>query len=1257
MASSIFSSWCYPRVERMKIPKRILIPIIISLVLFIIPFFWFKPGEMDLGGDSSRLYFYDPVSYLVKSALYVISPSSFGFENRNYVTLPFIALLIFLKSIISSPTILISAFYGFSLSMAFIFCYLTIKELINAEKSWRAAVVGALLYVLSPALIDGWKHVLITYNQVFLNPLIFYLLLKYFKTAKLYIIFIIIILTFVFSPNFSIAAAPPFFAFYPLSILFLILYTKLILKNKIIVNHIILGLLLFIGIQAFHIAPQIISVFSKGSDINSTIFSDQGKFDRGLSYFSAIAPNIKTSINLFVLPQMKLLSSFSNVFFIFPFVIVAAFFFNKKKTILLTAFFFLITLFFATANITNIGLSFYKSLFSIPGFSMFRNFGGQWQYMYIFFYSILFGQALYILLDKARNIYVYLFTFSLILILVINAVPLIKGNFVRDDLWQSNNVEAIIRMDPDYEKVLSYIRSLPADGRVLTLPLTDPGYQIVAGENGGAYMGPSTISYLGGKKDFAGYDELIDYKDLILKLVRDNQLETLKRVLGTLNIKYIFYNADPLVYDSFPGFPYQHVRDFLPKDQASYKKFIQELNIREIKNIKNKFFVYELQDNYYLPQINISKKSVYSNDPVTEIKTQLSIQGSDIRTSVFNSGIYPVSPKVKFDERLIDIQKNSSLSNLIMSTNKQNFGFPYASWSTTSLIYPFLISREEKDLASYRSLDQTHIDRSIFLAEKKIAELQKFGNKTLVLGNIKSIDGLNKSWQEPNMLEAIFFQKYNFWEISLLRYQRVLNILIDKIEKTSETDHSFIVYKDRVRKSISADREMLFGIIQSNEKLSESQKVYLFKLSIDMFDSIANRLLFEMPLVDKVTYDLSQLEKGKYGIYIDKNSTQNYSQSSLQAVINNVNFSFKDFQQEGNWLKGQDVAIADSNQSSLSLLLPNPINLASETKWRSVEEGNLSTDAVSMTVKDTRLNDKTGLIKEIANWIPMSYYLISFDYMTYDKSFKLSLFDTLGKKGGVSNILSDQLRSSKWKKYTSIIVSSDNADSAFMQITRVKGNELLEQIGSQEQITKIDIKNLSIIQVPNPKIVLRKVNEENKNIPSITFTRINPAKYEVKVENATSAYTLVLINQFNLNWRLINSAEDTPTIRAFLSRFIADIGKKAVSIFVKENVSNKSMVLSYFNGDVKENVDQDIFLNRKTFETWGKNEIAEYKHFPVNGYANAWYIEPKDLNGNQEYTLIIEMTAQKSFYVYFAISILILIALVTLLMRVFLRNK
>lgn len=1240
--------------ERMKIQKNILFPVIISLILFVIPFFWLKPGEMDLGGDSTRLYFYDPISYLLSSVLYVISPSSFGVENLNYVNFPFITLLIILKFIVSSPTILICAFYGFSLSMAFIFCYLIIKELIDAEKSWYAAVVGALLYVLSPALIDGWKHVLITYNQVFLNPLIFYLLLRYFKTSNIKYIFITILLTFIFSPNFSIGAAPPLFAFYPLSILFLILYTKLILKKKIMIKHLVLGFLLLIGIQAFHILPQISNIFLHGSDINSTIFSNEGKFDRGLRYFSAIAPNIKASINLLGLPQIKILSSFSNVFLAFPFVIVAAFFFNKKKTIILTLFFFLIILFFATANITNVWISFYKSLFAIPGFSMFRNYYGQWQYVYIFFYSILFGQALFIILNKLslssnklRKTYAYVLTFSLILILVINAGPLIKGDVVNEILWQSNNVKAVLQIDPDYEKVLAFVHSLPADGRVLTLPLSDPGYQIIAGINGGAYMGPSTIAYLAGKKDFAGYDELIDYKDLILKLARDNQLKTLKRILGILNIKYIFYNADPLIYDEFPNYPYQHVRDFLPKDQESYKKLIKNLALKEIKNIKNKFFVFELPDDYYLPQMFVAKKSINFNKPIADIQSVLSLDEKNNRIALFNYGGISIDPKIKFDEFLVDIQDDSSFANLITSTSKPTFGFPFVSWSTTSLIYPFVILREEKDLASYKNLGQTYIDRSIFFAEKRIAELERWGEGVSVLGNVKSIENLDKSWQEPNALEAIFFQKYNFWEVSLLRYRRAIYALIDKIEKAGESDHFSIINKDRVRKAISVNRKIWYRTIQYDKKLSDAKKIYLLKLSVNMLDSIVNRLQFEMPPLDEVSYDLSKLEKGNYEIFIDKKSMQYYNKSKLQAVINDKELSFADLSQLGDWFKVQSSIVKEKAQNSLKLIIPEPINLVLKTKWQSVEDGNFAPNADSLTINNTA-REKNGLLREISNWNSMSYYVISFDYITYGKGFKLLLFDKArGENHTVTNILEDEIRSSEWKTYKSLVASSDDAGSAFMQILKPVGNDLFNQIESQGQITKIDIKNLSIIQVPNPKIIFRKeviANDQNKNVPSVTFARINPTKYELKVRNATDSYTLVLVEKFNEKWRLIDPTQDVGIARAFFSRFIANVGKKALDFLGDESSSIKNRQLTYFGGDVKENVGNDIFLNKKTFETWGKTEIAEYKHLPANGNANAWHIEPADLAYKRDYDLIIEMTNQKLFYgsLFVSISIAVL---------------
>ena len=1241
LVSAISDNWSYSAMERMKISRHTVLLLLVSIFLFLIPFFWLRSGEMDIGGDSSRLYFYDPVKYLLSSTLYSVSASAFGLETIYYFNIPFVSLLVVLKSILVSPTLLISVFHGFSISTAFIFCYLIIKELIIGENSLNknkihySSILGGLAYILSPALIDGWEHVLSPHNQIFLNPLLFYLLLRYFKTSNINYIFITLLLTFIFSPSFSVISTPALFSFYPLAILFLVLYTKLIIKRKIIIKHLLLGFLLFLGIQAFHLVPQIDNIFTPGNVINSTIFSSELKLVRGLGFFSAVAPNIKASINLLGFPQNKAFNFFTGIFIAFPVLVVVSFIFNRKKTILFTAFFFLVVLFFATANITNIWLEIYKVLFYIPGFAMFRNFYGQWQFVYVFFYSILFGQALYVILNKLNKIYTYFLLFFLTLILIINAIPLLTGELVRRPLWQSKDVVEVMQMDPDYEKALSFISSLPDDGKVLTLPLTDPGYQIVAGKSQGAYMGPSTIAYLAGKKDFSGLEEFDKYKDIVLNLIRNKEFEELKRLLGVFSIKYIFYNADPKVYEDFPGFPYLYVRKFLPIDTKSYKEFIRELQLKEIKNINNKFFVFELPDNYYLPQIFTAKKSISFNKPMEEIQTPLSLNENNNRLAIYNRGSGSIAREVKLDELLIDVRSNSSLLDFFVSTAKSDFGFPFASQKVTSLIYPYIVLREKRELASYTHIDKTHIDRRIFLAEKRIAELERWGKEFSIMGNVKSIDSLSKTWKEPNIWEAIIFKKYNFWEVSFLRYREQIYGLIDRIEKASESNHSFIVNKVKLRRTISSDQDIFYRIIQYDEKLSREQKVYLFKLTIDMFDSITSRLQFEMPSSEKIAYSLDELPKGTYDMFIETKLTQNYDQSKVHVIAGDKELSFDDFRQEHDWLKGQNIVIQEKTKNRLTLLVPELINLTSKTKWISVEEGNLATDSASLTINEANLTDKIGLIREISNWNPMSYYIVSFDYITYGKTFKLLLYDKeLGKEVRASKILGDELRSEKWKTYVSIVASNSEASSAFMQVIKPTGNDLFNEIETQKHITRIDIRNLSVTQLPTPKIVFKKQitkNTPEQPLPDIAFTRINPTKYEIDIKNAIAPYTLVFTEAFNSKWRLTDPTIKTNNVMAFFSRFIAGIGKMTIGFFAKESYG------------------KNIFLNKKTFDTWGKEEVARYKHFPVNGYSNAWYIEPGDTEGKTEYTLILEMGTQKLFYRSLVLSILVVILCVIFL--------
>src|SRR5258708_5856276 len=110
-----------------------LLPIVISLILFFIPFFWLHLGEMDLGGDSSRLYFYDPLAYLKNVALYGIYPEGIGTVAPNYFYIPYLFLLIGVKTFLSS-TLLITVFNCLKIVVGFLFIYAILFEFIKIDR-------------------------------------------------------------------------------------------------------------------------------------------------------------------------------------------------------------------------------------------------------------------------------------------------------------------------------------------------------------------------------------------------------------------------------------------------------------------------------------------------------------------------------------------------------------------------------------------------------------------------------------------------------------------------------------------------------------------------------------------------------------------------------------------------------------------------------------------------------------------------------------------------------------------------------------------------------------------------------------------------------------------------------------------------------------------------------------------------------------------------------------------------------------------
>ena len=146
---------------------------------------------MDLGATLADCIFMIRSDILLITLCLLFHPQGLGSENIGFMTIPFVALLAVAKRIPVSSTVLISAFHGFSLAASFLFVYLSIVQLLHTSmKSERlkelSALAGGLLYVFSPISIFGWDKVLITHNYVFLNPVMFYLMLRYVVTDRFY---------------------------------------------------------------------------------------------------------------------------------------------------------------------------------------------------------------------------------------------------------------------------------------------------------------------------------------------------------------------------------------------------------------------------------------------------------------------------------------------------------------------------------------------------------------------------------------------------------------------------------------------------------------------------------------------------------------------------------------------------------------------------------------------------------------------------------------------------------------------------------------------------------------------------------------------------------------------------------------------------------------------------------------------------------------------------------------------------------------
>ncbi len=588
--------------------KTNLVVIGIALALFAIPFLWLKPGFVDLGGDAVRWYFVDPLTVIKNTKNFLNSAHPYSYAN-----VPYEFFLYLLLQIVRTPTNVIAFEHGLQLSLSFLGMYWIVRELVsgvqkktNGLRVNLAAVLSGITYVGLIAKV-GWPTALPTLNQTFLNVLIFYLLLRYCLTQRFLYLSAVFFISIAFSANFGLGSAPQLFSFYPLAFVFLYLYMRVVAKKSIPWRGLILFSVLFAGLHAFHLLPIIASLLEKNSSVYAQVFSTYSIQAAGVDYFAANhADSGKISKELFQWWLGKRVISWY-----IPAIAIFGFLIRKSRLLSVIGMFFALTLFLVAANITRIGVAMYQKLFYIPGFAMFRSFNEKWFFVFAFFYTLLFGVSLFYLFEKIKARAALAIGMVMLSISIYRMYPFLSGSAIRTTLHQSNNVSIAFTLDPDLLDALAFVRALPSEGKVLTVPLTFPYYQIAYGKEGGAYMGPSLVAQGAGRQDYSGFWNFGPYEMPVFEALHKSNTDQFMQLLSLLNVRYIFRNSDTRIMDDFPVYPYLDSGRYASKDQfpllknqSAYETLLASLPVKKLYQ-KGFYGVYEIDNTKVRPLIYI----------------------------------------------------------------------------------------------------------------------------------------------------------------------------------------------------------------------------------------------------------------------------------------------------------------------------------------------------------------------------------------------------------------------------------------------------------------------------------------------------------------------------------------------------------------------------------------------------------------------------------------------------------------------------
>jgi len=846
--------------------------------------------------------------------------------------------------------------------------------------------------------------------------------------------------------------------------------------------------------------------------------------------------------------------------------------------------------------------------------------------------GLAIGEIIQIASTKSRK-YLTLTVIAVTTLLAIYGWQFIIGGPVKSQL--RNGPSQTIKVPLYYKELTQFFRSNPKDFRIVSIPTFTLQDMFVAYRWGKLFFGIPPLSVWSGKPVFRplyfGSNGVNPLFELVMHPSKNIiSQDAWRALLQITNVRYVTFHRDTdwkyLVNKQELKINRDEIYGFVKR--SPYLNWIRDFGAIEL---------YEFNSDLFLPHFYIPQNIIYSPNDIEVLPEIVRLPEYELRSGIYlgseinrnkaeidgnmspSETKYAVSPRNKeilemADEVVAEAKLESQIDEEYfekLETFKNGVPFPYVRWQPGSWEWKLARIKEKYEEWRVRKNPEKLIEKKLFYAGKRISELDKFADNadknTLIM---LIAEGYQSKMNE--VIEEI--EKLRNWEI----------------EKFEEQVIKIRAYWERHKEEIEKLRNWEI------EKLRNWENV---------FEELDGKIkTLEKPFdLRNLEYRVDIPQKGNYSLFIKEiNELTNLEIDGDKVEINGNKFGTNE-----KWTELGEREL-EEGKHKITLKLPEFENLVGEN-WQKLQEEATESGEIRLVSQGFFPKGENVVFQPIRDWEGGKLYYLSFEYKTKGGSLGVSVLEDrldINEINGLTDyktktekILEKKLRNwetgkfgnweneklGNWEKFERILKADENAQGAKIYFYTLP---------EPDAFAEVRFRNVKIYKIEQPKIVLRTIADNTGKktwiTPRITFVKINPTKYRIKVEGAKEPYTLVFSESFHKGWKIYVSQSETKHNRNTIE---TDRNKPPSEAKYGE------IVASYFDGDIKEGTHRNTFLEKATFETWGKKPIAEDRHYLVNGYANSWYITPEDAGGKENYELIVEFWPQRLFYVGLFISL------------------